>query len=177
MDDKNIYIVLTYTGTILSKCIRFYTGAEFCHVSISLDEKLEKMYSFGRLNPYIPFVGGFIHEGINVGTFRRFKNTQAEVYSISITDEQYQIIDKVIESMEYTSSLYKFNIIGLFVSALNFKYKRKNCFYCSEFVKYLIDIADLRLELPDLVKPNDFKYTEGLKLRYQGYLRNYSIVK
>ncbi len=177
MNNRDIYIVLTYTGTILSRFIRLYTGAEFCHVSISLDEKLEKMYSFGRINPYIPFIGGFIHEGIDIGTFRRFKNTRAEVYSISITDEQYQTIDKIIENMEYTSSLYKFNIIGLFVSALNFKYKRRNCFYCSEFVKYLIEKADLRLELPDLVKPNDFKYTEGLKLRYQGFLRNYSIVK
>jgi len=70
---KKIYIVLTYTGTILSKVIRVYTRAEYCHVSLSLDKRLRKMYSFGRLNPYNPFIGGFVHEGINVGTFKRFK--------------------------------------------------------------------------------------------------------
>lgn len=63
---RKIYIVLTYTGTILSKIIRIYTRAEFCHVSLSLDKRLNKMYSFGRLNPYNPFIGGFVHEGINM---------------------------------------------------------------------------------------------------------------
>ena len=82
---RKIYIVLTYTGTILSKIIRVYTKAEFCHVSLSLDKRLNKMYSFGRLNPYNPFIGGFVHEGINIGTFKRFKNTKAEIYEIEVT--------------------------------------------------------------------------------------------
>ena len=41
---KKIYIVLTYTGTILSRIIKLYTKAEYCHVSLSLDKKLNKMY-------------------------------------------------------------------------------------------------------------------------------------
>ena len=51
---KKIYIVLTYSGTILSRIIRAYTGDEYSHVSIALDKDLEEMYSFGRLNPYNP---------------------------------------------------------------------------------------------------------------------------
>lgn len=83
---KKKYIVLTYTGTILSKIIRVYTRAEYCHVSLSLDKELKKMYSFGRLNPYNPFIGGFVHEGIDRGTFKRFKKTKAEIYSIDVTN-------------------------------------------------------------------------------------------
>ena len=71
---KKIYIILTHTGTTLSKIIKNYTKDEFSHVSISLDKDLNEMYSFGRLNPYNPFWGGFVHEGINFGTFKRFKN-------------------------------------------------------------------------------------------------------
>ena len=67
-----IYIVLTYTGTVLSKIIKLYTHCEFSHVSISLDKNLEHMYSFGRLNPYNPFKGGFVQEPVDKGTFRRF---------------------------------------------------------------------------------------------------------
>lgn len=52
-----IYIILTYTGTLLSKIIKFYTKDEFSHVSLALDIGLNKMYSFGRLNPYNPFIG------------------------------------------------------------------------------------------------------------------------
>ncbi len=57
---KKIYIVLTHTGTTLSKIIKTYTKDEFSHVSISLDLELKKMYSFGRLNPYNPFWDGFV---------------------------------------------------------------------------------------------------------------------
>ena len=57
---SKIYIVLTYSGTVLSKLIKIYTQKEYSHVSISLDENLKQMYSFGRLNPYVPFVGGFV---------------------------------------------------------------------------------------------------------------------
>ena len=52
---KKVYIILTYSGTFLSKIIKYYTRDEFSHVSISLDSDLKKMYSFGRLNPYNPF--------------------------------------------------------------------------------------------------------------------------
>ena len=39
---KKIYIVLTYTGTILSKLIKKYTKDEFAHASIALDNRLKK---------------------------------------------------------------------------------------------------------------------------------------
>lgn len=83
---KKIYIVLTYTGTILSKIIKLYTKKEYSHVSIALDQDLKYMYSFGRLNPYNAFIGGFVHEEIDKGTFKRFKNTKSLVYDINVTD-------------------------------------------------------------------------------------------
>ena len=45
---------------------------------LELDEDLTKMYSFGRLYPYNPFLGGFVHEGLDRGTFKRFKKTNCE---------------------------------------------------------------------------------------------------
>ena len=59
---KRIYFVLTYSGTALGQIIRFKTRKKYTHVSISLDESLEKMYSFSRINPYNCFIGGFMHE-------------------------------------------------------------------------------------------------------------------
>ena len=43
---KEIYFVLTHTGTALSKIIKGFTKDEFSHVSISLDINLKEMYSF-----------------------------------------------------------------------------------------------------------------------------------
>lgn len=171
---KKIYIVLTYTGTILSKIIRIYTKAEYCHVSLSLDKRLNKMYSFGRLNPYNPFIGGFVHEGINIGTFKRFKKTKTEIYEIEVTNEQYNKIRKEIKHIKKNRKKYKFNRAGLFLSAINYKYTRVNRFYCAEFVKYLIDTANIEIQLPNIVKPIDFKKYNNLELLYKGRLINYN---
>ena len=49
---KEIYLILTYTGTIPSKMIKMYTKYTYSHVSLSLDKDLSEMYSFARRNPY-----------------------------------------------------------------------------------------------------------------------------
>lgn len=175
--NRKIYIVLTYTGTILSKIIKYYTKAEYSHVSIALDENLNKMYSFGRLNAYNPFVAGFVREGINFGTFKRFKNTKASIYSVDLTNEQYKKLKRILKKICKRKDIYKFNLIGLLAVAFKKKIKRNNYFYCSEFIKYLIEESKIELKLPDLVKPNDFKNIDGLTLTYNGVLRDYGLFK
>ena len=131
---KKIYIVITYTGTALSKIIKYYLRSEFSHVSISLDENLEEMYSFGRLNPYNPFYGSFVQEGLDRGTFKRFYKTRTKIYSIDVTNEQYEKIKKIIKNFNKNKEDYKFNVIGLFAVAVNKKIQFENSFYCAEFV-------------------------------------------
>ena len=175
--NKKIYIILTYTGTILSRMIKLYTKAEYSHVSISLDKDLNKMYSFGRLNPYNPFIGGFVHEGLDIGTFKRFKKTKAEIYSIEVTTKQYNDLKSVLKEIEKNKSIYRFNTLGIFAAVFNIKLKRENCFYCAEFVKHLIESTDVNIALPELIKPIDFKYVENIELVYEGILKNYKKIK
>ena len=171
---KKIYIVLTYTGTVLSKLIRISTKAEYSHVSLSLDKKLNKMYSFGRLNPYNPFIGGFVHEGINIGTFKRFKKTKTEIYSIEITNKQYNKIKQIIKDINKNKKSYKFNRLGLALALINYRYERKNKFYCAQFVRYLIDSANIDASFSNAVRPMDFKKYNNFNLLYKGILKNYS---
>ena len=124
-NNKKIYIILTYTGTALAKLIKVYTGAEFSHVSISLDENLTQMYSFGRLRPYNPFIGGLVHESLEYGTFKRFNKTYAAIYSVNVTKRQYKNITKTILNMYKNKDLYKFNILGLFANGLHISIKRR----------------------------------------------------
>lgn len=171
---KKIYIILTYTGTILSKIVKIYTRREYSHVSISLNEDLTKMYSFGRINPYNPFSGGFVHEEIDKGTFKRFKKTKTKIYSLEISEEKYEKLESIIEQMKAKKNLYKFNVIGLLGILLNVKIKREKYFYCAEFVKYVLEQSQV-LELPDLVKPEDFEKVSGISEIYRGVLREYRI--
>ena len=174
---KNIYIILTHTGTALSKIIKGFTKDEFSHVSIALDIELKEMYSFGRLNQYNPFWGGFVHEYIDKGTFKRFYKTRAKVYSLEITEQQYESIKNYIEQIKNNKENYKFNIIGLFAAGFHKKIKKQKSFYCAEFVKYVMEKADIKSDLPDIVKPEDFKNIKGLQEIYGGLLRKYQSPK
>ena len=168
---KKIYIIQTDTGTVLSKIIKIFTKDEYAHVSISLDKELKRMYSFGRLNPYNPFWGGFVHESIYAGTFNRFPKTKAKIYSIEITEEQYKIIAEEIEKIQELKEKYKFNILGLFAVGFKIKIRANQSFYCAEFVKHLLDKAEIENNLPELVRPENFGDVPNKKVEYKGLLR------
>ena len=171
---NKIYIVFTYTGTILARIVKFYTKEDYSHVSIALDKDLNKMYSFGRLNPYNPFIGGFVQESPKYGTFKRFKKTKTKIYSLEVNEKQYKEIVRIIEDINNNKSNYKFNVIGLFAVALKLRVKRERCFYCAEFVKYIFDCSDLSYDLPDIIKPIDFLSVNGLEEIYSGMLSEYN---
>ena len=170
---KQIYFVLTRTGTILSKIIKIYTRDEFSHSSIALDRELQQMYSFGRLNPYNAFVGGFVHEYIDKGTFKRFKNTRCKIFALDVEEEKYEKLKTNILNFEKEKSKYKFNIKGLFAVGFNIKYTKENYFYCAEFIKYITEKSDINLNLPELVRPESFKDVKELREIYKGLLRDY----
>lgn len=172
-EQKEIYIILTYTGTILSRLVRLFTKDEYCHVSLSLDKDLKDMYSFGRINPYIPFIGGFVHESPKWGTFKRFKKTTARIISCEVTQEQYEKIQKTIEHFKKQPKDYSFNVVGLIGVKMKKKIQRKNHFYCAEFIKYLVEQAELDYQLPDLIKPQDFIEIPSTII-YQGLLKKYN---
>ncbi|MGN0165849.1 MAG: hypothetical protein ACI39R_06670 [Lachnospiraceae bacterium] len=174
--EKKIYIILTYTGTVLSKIIRRYTRYEFSHVSIASDSELNEMYSFGRLRAYNPFVAGFVQENPHKGTFKRFKDTTTEVYSMTISREQFENLKATIRTMKRNSSEYRYNMLGLCALVMHKKLKRENAFYCAEFVQYVLDSAEVETNLPALVKPSDFIELDNLNLEYRGRLKDYNPV-
>ena len=170
---KKIYIILSYTGTALSRIVRLYTRKEYCHVSIALDKSLDHMYSFGRLNPYNPFIGGFVQESPNYGTFKRFKNTTAKIYSLEVSDEDYEMIKSTIEDISINRKTYKFNVMGLITVLCHYHLKREKCFYCAEFVKYVLCSSNLEIDLPEVIKPDDFQKMSGMDVIYIGKLSEY----
>lgn len=172
---KKIYIVLTYTGTILSKIIKMYTRKEYSHVSISLDENLDSMYSFGRKNAYNPFWGGFVRESTKFGTFKRFKRSKTKIYSLEVSDEDYSKIKNIIDEFNTNKDKYSFNVLGLIGVCLNYKVKKVNSFYCAEFVKYVLENTSIKLNIPDVVKVDDFEKIKGSKVVYIGHLNEYKM--
>lgn len=171
---QKIYIILTHTGTLLSRIIKKWTKDEFTHVSIALDEDLKQMYSFGRLCPYNPFWGGFVQEGIHTGTFKRFKKTETLVYSLNITQEQYIMVKNEIKRIEEHKTEYYFNVLGLLAVAFHKRIQANHSFYCAEFVKYILESAEIPIDLPAIVRPENFKNVKNYTVVYKGKLKKYN---
>ena len=173
-ENVKVYIVISQTGTILSRIIKLLTRKNYNHASISLDKELNEMYSFGRLNPYNPFWGGFVHESIHYGTFKRFKNTDAIVLEIDAKLEDYELLHSLIKTIENDKDSYGFNIIGLTLCAFQYPFHKDKEYYCSEFVKDMLiksNIVDQH-ELPLTIHPMDFLNLPHKNI-YNGKLQNY----
>lgn len=172
---ETIYLMLSYTGTILSRIVKVCTQREYSHVSLALDLKFDSLYSFGRIYPRNPFIGGFIKEEIDKGTYKLFKDTKCSIYSLKVTEEQYEKLKEVIKVFKKEQELYKFNVVGLIGALVNRPINREYHYFCSQFVgKALLDagIYDFKKDI-GLIKPIEFKNVPGLVLEYEGKLSNY----
>jgi hypothetical protein len=171
MGEKKIYILFTATGSWLTKLIKLYTKKPFNHVSLSFDQQLTETYSFGRKSSSNPFIGGFVREKIAEGLF---KKASCQVYSYTIPESDYKQMKMKVRQFETEKDLYKYNFIGLFAIILNYDLRRKNAFFCSQFVatilnekKYILDKS------PNLCTPQDLMDMEHLHLVYHGSLSSY----
>lgn len=176
-DKKKIYIVMTQTGTLLSRVLKLLSKDTYNHASIALDDKLEEMYSFGRLNAYNPFVGGFVKESPNYGTFKRFSNTDAMIVTLEITCEQYENVKKMLSLMYLEKEKYHYNYKGLFAAFFVKQIKKINRFYCSEFVKHVLTENGIVSEsvFREITHPADFCDIPACKMVYVGKLRRYAL--
>lgn len=173
---QKIYIVVSQTGTILSKVIRVVTGDTYNHASISLDSRMENMYSFGRRHPYNPVWGGFVQESPNSGTFKRFAETQAVILSLSVDEEQYRRIGKFLERMYKNRKIYHYNYIGLFLALFHKPYHHKNWYYCSEFVQEVLEQSGVVTKemFEEIIKPMHFLKLPEASVIYRGRLADYA---
>lgn len=173
---NTIYIVISQTGTALSRILKFITGAKYNHASISLVEDLDTMYSFGRTNPYNPFHGGFVTESPHYGTFKRFSGTKVEVLSISVSEGQYINLKQMLEAMANNRKRYHYNYIGLFLAGAKIHYKQANSYYCSEFVKEMLVRNGIRSAraLDDIIEPMQFLTLPDANHVYSGKLKDYA---
>ena len=110
---------------------------------------------------------------LKCGTFKRFKDTKCIIKYIEVSEEQYQKAKQLIKKFEKEKKMYKFNVIGLIGVPFHKKIQRVNSFYCAEFVKYVLEEADVLENLPTIIKPDDFNQLDNTTVVYQGLLRKF----
>ena len=176
--ERQIYILLSYTGSVLSKLISIYTRKSFSHISIGLDESLDELYSFGRKRAYNPVIAGFVQEDILNGTYKRFPKTKCAVYSLNVNEDQYERLGKEIDRFKKEQDRYGYNLIGLLGAMFNYPIYRKYNYFCSQFVSEVLSNSGINIieKSPGLTSPTDFLGCEGLVEVYAGPIMDYKLL-
>ena len=173
--EQYVYIILSQTGSIVSKWLKMVTKDEYNHVSLSLDKELNEMCSFGRYYAYFPFWGGFVHESTKMGALKRFKNTTSKIVRIKVNNEQIDSIRKKINEMFSSKKKYRYDMLGVVLASMHVDYRRNYRYYCSEFVKEILINNGVinKEECPKIMKPMDFLKLSNVEEVYTGKLHEY----
>lgn len=170
---RKVYVLLTDTGTVLTKMIKLYTKKPLNHASIALDEQLMDVYSFGRKRPNNPFLAGFVRENLRGGIFR---DANCAIFSCTMTEKQFQKTIHKIREMEKNKHRFKYNLIGLIAVMMNRELDRKNAFFCSHFVATVLEESGIETNQQkplSLVTPYDIIESPSLELVFEGKLSTY----
>lgn len=172
--EKEIYLVFTRTGTILSRIIGFFSDGKYVHSSLSFDGSFRKMYSFGRTNPDNPFSGGFVEEDLGGGVYAKFSNSECLIYKVNVSEEQFEILQEEVERFQIEKDKYRYNLIGLIGVKVGIPVGRRYHYFCSQFVSEVLmnsQIYNVGKD-PGLVEPDDLFSISNKEFVYEGYASN-----
>ncbi len=175
LNEKALYIMLSYTGTFASRLIKNVRKSKYAHSSIAFDENLNEMYSFARRVLYFPLIAGFIKEDIDDGVFKMLPKSECKVLKINVSEEEYEAARQKIFKFLAEYDKYKYGFINAVAINFNIKLKRKYKYVCSQFVAEMInDCTDVQLPKdPWLMTPADFeKIGEAVPI-YEGLVNQY----
>lgn len=171
--DAEIYVLLTDTGTLFTRTIKWFTKDPMNHASIAFDRDLNEVYSFGRKNPNNPFFAGFVKEDVRS---EFFEHSTCALYRCTVSHGAYMNIRTQIHHMEQNRELYKYNLLGMLGIMFNIEMKREHAYFCSQFVASVFEQGGVSLvNKPSLfVRPGDLENTAMLELVYHGKLHSYT---
>ena len=177
---RSIYFLLTRTRSIVSRTIHFFTEAEYTHVAIAFDRELVYLYSSSRKNGKTLFPAGPCMEHLDRGLYTRVGKTPCAIYEMKVTDEAYEQAKREAEWFILHQDRFKFNILGIIACKFGIGLRRKDKFFCSQFVAEIL-LRSHTVNLPKracLMRPMDYMTLPNVEKIFEGdigelaYLKN-----
>ena len=170
---KTIYILLTRSQTIVSRMVSLFTGAQYTHISIAFESDLNPLYSSSRKNGRTILPAGPCHEYINKGYFGRHMDIPCILYTLEVSDEQYEAAHTQAKNIIANADIYHFNIIGLITCRLGICFHRENHYFCSQLAGEILKRSGALVipREPVLLKPMDFTEFSELTCIFIGTIR------
>lgn len=170
---KKIYILLTKSGTIVSRLVSLFTKDKYTHVSISFEECLQPMYSSSRKNGVTILPAGPCVENFYRGYLKRHPLIPCALYELKVSEEVYNEAKKNVEVIIENADKYGFNLLGLMCCGMNISFRRDRKYFCSQFVGEILNNSKA-LKLPKettLMRPSDYMVIPELNCVFVGTLK------
>lgn len=164
----SIYILLTRSETWFSRLIHLVTSDCYTHASIGLDGPSGPFYSFARKHKHFALPAGLVEERPGI----RNRQIPCCLYKLKVSDSVYRRLRQQLSRMYHQRELYHYNLLGVLSCYFNRPLRRKNHYFCSQFVATLLEECGA-VELwknPDLVRPADFCRLAALQAVHKGPL-------
>ncbi len=170
--NRDIFIVLTGTGTAFSGLIRWFTKADLNHASIAFDSELREVYSFGRKKIHNPFVAGLIQEDF-IHPF--YSSADCSIYQLRVSASEYDTMYNHVQRMMQNQERYKYHHLGLLGVLFHIKIDREDAYFCSHFVASLFEETAVQpVDKPScFVTPEDFALSLCAHKIFSGKLSYY----
>ena len=185
---KPIYIILTYAGTRFGKVITAWQHCKFSHAGLSLNSKMDKVYTFNMRteiddNGKKKITGGADIENLD-DYHNPAENNDADicVMAMFVTPDIYDMIKKNIEKIFAVADKTKYSISSVISIVINRAVDTKDSMkmICSQFVDYILKQSniDISNKSSNITTPNDFykaaNRNPNIFLLYDGKKSGYS---
>ena len=166
-EKRNLYIMLSRTGTGMGKVIRLFTHSTYNHVSLTLDSSFRHFVSFARYTRGVALAGGFVTESA-----QRFlcadQPVPVRIFRIEITQARYEQLSGLFSIAQNRTGLI-YNSLGALLSTWHLRCHIPASYTCLEFAAavlkkpfrslqelqaYLTPYEIFQGELNDLVQDN-----------------------
>jgi len=191
---KEIYLVLSKRNTKIGKLIRlraninflgYYEGQEYSHASLSLDDKLDNMYSFAREETH-SLKSSLIKEDIKTGIFKLSRDQNMVVFKIPVEKKQYDEVSSNVEEYWLKRDTLKFNVpslVKMLFCGMGLKIDKH--YTCSEWISTVLDKSGVKIfdpqtpkevkrRMPHNVRPFDYYTTLKNNIVYEGKIGGYT---
>jgi hypothetical protein len=175
MKNKEVYILLSHSGSIISSMIKRFSELEYSHIAIGVDNSFKIFYSFGRRRLSNPLIAGFVSEDVEDGIYARFNEGKFSLYKLKVSKEQYNELVSELQYFEKNKKAYRYNFAGLLSAKAGYSLERKNAYFCSQFAAQLFESANIYEfnKKHGLITPMDFQEIPNIELISKGNMKDF----
>lgn len=171
---EHIYLAMVDTPGLFAYIIRRFLKQKYIHVVISMDERLDEAYSFGRRNPRIPIFAGFERED-KERILRAFPTADYQVCELECSKWQKEKIRQRLREDYHMRLHYHYAVLGLVFIVWGIPFYQKNRYTCSSYIARLLHEVQIDISHKhfSLVTPKDFCLYPNKKTLFEGRLAEF----